>query len=85
VSASLLERRFKSQRGRCFYCRRAMSLTQDIQHPDGLRATREHLLPKSRGGGGEGNIVAACLRCNQARGSKPWLRFWFKCRKVADA
>jgi 5-methylcytosine-specific restriction endonuclease McrA len=34
--------------------------------------TVEHLLPRSRGGSGEGrNVVLACRRCNRSRGSRP--------------
>lgn len=81
-SRPIVVRRYERQRGRCFYCKRIMSLTQDIRHPEGLRATREHLNPRSLGGGGGGNIVAACLRCNQARGRRPWLQFWFEARRL---
>jgi 5-methylcytosine-specific restriction endonuclease McrA len=35
-----------------------------------LRATREHLLPRSHGGGSDHNIVAACRECNNERGNK---------------
>lgn len=33
-------------------------------------ATRDHLIPRSRGGGNHiGNLVLACSDCNQARGA----------------
>lgn len=39
----------------CFYCHAALAWNQ---------ATRDHLIPKSRGGGGAGNCVWACQACN---------------------
>jgi len=68
--------RFRDQRGRCFYCRRPMSLTQALAHPEGRRVTREHLIPRSMGGKGGGNVVLACVRCNGARGTTSWLAFY---------
>lgn len=68
--------RFRDQRGRCFYCRRLMSFTQAIDHPEGRRITREHLIPRSQGGKGGANIVAACHRCNMDRRDTSWLSFY---------
>lgn len=68
--------RFRDQKGRCFYCRRAMSFSQECTHPEGRRVTREHLIPRSKGGKGGANVVAACYRCNSQRGDKPWLSFY---------
>lgn len=45
----------------CLWCGRPFSRT--------LRPTREHLLPRSLGGGGGQNLAAACSPCNQARGA----------------
>jgi hypothetical protein len=67
--------RFRDQKGRCFYCRRPMSLTQPFKPWEGPRATREHLVPRSQGGRGGANVVAACVRCNNRRGDQPWLPF----------
>lgn len=40
------------------------------------RATREHVVPRSLGGGGGSNVAVACLRCNSTRGQNtrwvPW-------------
>lgn len=38
--------------------------------------TREHIIPKSQGGGGlRLNTVGACTRCNHERGHKPLLHY----------
>lgn len=61
--------------GRCFYCDRGMSLPGSGL-PVQTNVTREHLKPKSQGGKqGGANLVAACLRCNNARGVRPWWEF----------
>lgn len=59
----------------CPYCLRTLPLSQ---------ATRDHLVPRSRGGKTEpSNIVLACGPCNQKKGSltpeeyKEWLRLDF--------
>lgn len=36
-----------------------------------LRPTRDHVIPRSRGGGGRENIVFACFDCNQLKGDMP--------------
>lgn len=67
---------FHRQRGLCSYCKRAMTLG------DGgcASATRDHVVPRSAGGRQKGNLVAACARCNSAKGSmsaaefRAWLR-----------
>lgn len=48
--------------GRCAYCRARATPEQPL--------TREHLIPRSRGGGRHDHriIVPACARCNQRRG-----------------
>lgn len=44
--------------------------------PASTRVTREHLKPKSFGYASyPGNQVAACERCNNARGTVPWWEF----------
>ncbi|WP_374990953.1 HNH endonuclease [Hyphomicrobium sp. LHD-15] len=44
--------------------------------PATTNVTREHLTPKSQGGKqGGANLVAACSRCNNARGTQPWWEF----------
>lgn len=54
---------FTRQRGRCWYCRRPMSLGG----ADSSAATRDHVIPRSRGGKTAGNVVAACYACNQRK------------------
>ncbi len=76
ILMSGLALRYRDQKGRCLYCRRIMSFSQKCTHPEGRRITREHLIPRSKGGKGGANVVAACYRCNAARGDKPWLSFY---------
>lgn len=53
---------------RCYWCGRKASPDVGKSHP--LRATVEHLVPLSKGGGSQAeNLRVSCLRCNQARGS----------------
>lgn len=69
---------FERQGGRCYYCNFPM-WRGSIEHFARLhgitfgqarqfQCTAEHLLARQDGGGdGRGNIVAACLVCNQRR------------------
>lgn len=61
------------RRKRCYWCNIKVSFVGGI---DPTRATREHLIPRSFGGGGGKNITVACARCNNARGTDsrwiPW-------------
>ncbi|MDB4951067.1 MAG: endonuclease [Gemmatimonadetes bacterium] len=51
---------------RCLYCLR----TRKELYEAGLRLTREHVLPRSRGGPDHWeNVVAACQACNCRKGS----------------
>lgn len=58
-----LTRLVLTQKRRCYYCGQSFGL--------GLRmATKDHKLPRSRGGGSAmSNLAAACARCNTAKGS----------------
>ena len=69
---------FERQGGRCFYCDFPMwrgSIEQfarfhgiTLGQARQFQCTAEHLLARQDGGGdGRGNIVAACLVCNQRR------------------
>ena len=56
---------FNAQAGRCWYCAEPMHQSQGRGHS----TTRDHLLPKSRGGANaRSNIVGACGRCNALKG-----------------
>lgn len=54
---------FYRQKGRCFYCRCAM----DLGGSGPSRATRDHFIPRSRGGKQAGNLVGACYTCNHTK------------------
>ena len=58
-------RNFKNgnQRNRCFWCKRTLrsSLSEGP-----LRRTRDHVIPKSKGGH---SLVWCCYACNQTKGS----------------
>lgn len=57
---------FERDLGRCRYC--GSSVVQGKKPRDGLLATRDHVLPKSRGGSGHiGNMVTACQPCNNRK------------------
>jgi 5-methylcytosine-specific restriction endonuclease McrA len=68
---------FKEQGGLCFYCATPMRpppFTRPRRPDD---ATLEHLIPFCEGGRrGFPNEVAACNRCNNMRGTMPWLLFY---------
>ena len=65
--------RFEICRRFCYYCGRLLK-TYD-KNPDnggwGDSATRDHVVPKSKGGtGSRGNLVHCCWTCNQRKGSR---------------
>lgn len=62
---------------RCYWCNRSVAYFYNGgQLRRSARATREHIIPKSLGGGDGGNRVVACHRCNQARGRDlSWVPF----------
>lgn len=54
---------------RCFWCDRH---TADKPKAGQLKATVEHITPRSRGGSDDlSNLVIACLPCNAERGDIP--------------
>ena len=72
---------YHRQHGRCFYCYAPMWSADPsevakqygitIQQARSLRCTAEHLRARQDGGDDSpGNIVAACLHCNNARHRK---------------
>lgn len=62
--------------GRCYWCNCELVRSGPATNP--RRATREHLLPRSKGGSDHRiNIVPACTRCNHLRADRedyliPW-------------
>lgn len=64
-TAADLVRLHKSAGGLCFHCGKITELT--IERHD-LQATRDHFIPRSKGGGDAENIVLSCYRCNQDKG-----------------
>jgi 5-methylcytosine-specific restriction endonuclease McrA len=53
---------FERDNHQCLYCGKFF---------DGMVLTRDHILPKCRGGGDTWeNVVAACRRCNQYKGNR---------------
>lgn len=60
-TAEDIERQYKAQRGKCYYC---AIMVGDKYHAD-------HVIPLSRGGSdGPENIVIACPACNQSKNNK---------------
>ena len=65
--ASLVNRLWVVQSGRCFHCGEAMLMGVASNHGRGW--SREHIFPVSRGGRNAGNVVLAHRKCNSARGN----------------
>ena len=71
LSKQVAKRRFKKSikygwGGFCAYCRCNRATTLD------------HVKPKSKGGSSlRSNLLPACLECNHAKGTQPWL-VWFQ-------
>lgn len=63
-----LERAFRRQKGKCHLCGKQMS--QSLSKDDEMRATADHVVPKSHGGNINGNIMAAHAVCNHRRGNR---------------
>ena len=58
---------------RCVYCNAALSR-------DSL--TRDHVIPRSKGGGGGDNLVPSCGPCNRAKANHSLLHFLVKRRST---
>lgn len=56
-----------AQRGNCFYCGFPMPLHT---HKQDLGITKDHFIPKSKGGGKDRNLVLCHFACNQAKNNK---------------
>lgn len=62
-----LIKKFNKQAGKCFYCKKQMTL--DLGYEE--TAERDHVIPKSIGGTGKSrNIVISCHKCNTIKGNK---------------
>lgn len=60
---------YKAQQGHCFYCSVEMVLEPQNSHQRHRECTLDHKLPLSRGGIDHWeNSVAACSKCNRAKG-----------------
>lgn len=71
-----LKRLRKRFGGKCFYCRVELTLPREPNSRKKTRVTRDHLIPRSKGGPqGRSNVVAACYACNNLRGNMPWLDY----------
>ena len=67
VPSNDLRRFHKEKGGHCFHCG---SLTLLTRVRCDRQATRDHLIPRSKGGGDGANLVLSCYRCNQDKGDK---------------
>lgn len=63
-----MEKAFSRQKGMCHLCGEPMNMSKNPN--DGLRATADHIIPRSKGGWIKGNIKAAHAKCNLSRGNK---------------
>lgn len=65
-NSEIRERLMGRQHGRCYYCNREMTFKQDPE----TMCTIDHVVPRAQGGVNHiSNYVAACIRCNNARGT----------------
>lgn len=63
----------------CFYCGRKVELKSWYFVGD-VAATRDHFIPRSKGGGEGDNIVLACLECNSIKGDRMPDDLWERCK-----
>lgn len=65
-----------NETSRCYWCGLTCTYNGAPSEDNTYRATKEHIVPQSFGGGGGGNRVVACHRCNQVRGrDMRWIPF----------
>jgi 5-methylcytosine-specific restriction endonuclease McrA len=67
---TLLRFCFEREAGRCFWCDQPTTMTSAKERD--CIATVDHIIPqRERGGDEPENVVLACWRCNNERGSLP--------------
>lgn len=74
-----LARLLEQWEGRCVYCARPIDESLPPRHE--LRATRDHFVPRRKGGQHTLNILPACTRCNSLKGCidpRYFLMLWLK-------
>lgn len=85
--------KWAEQDGRCIYCRLRMINPQHVGKStkrSGLVATKEHIIPRSKGGRGFSNAVLACNACNHRKGNLELVAFlvihgaWLYRRRFGD-
>jgi 5-methylcytosine-specific restriction endonuclease McrA len=76
ITPPMMERIYYREKGRCFWCKTPVYVPwkdQDKIHNGVLQpnhGTKDHLLPKSKGGTTEmHNVVLSCMKCNNSKGS----------------
>ena len=57
------------QKGLCYYC------GSNLIELGESKTTKDHVIPKSEGGGKKGNLVLACETCNTLKRSYPADKF----------
>lgn len=69
----MYQRVYLAQHGLCFHCQQPMLMASAQKKKSGqynLGWTREHVIPRSKGGkSNRNNIVLAHMKCNSARGN----------------
>lgn len=69
----------KDWEGRCVYC--AQPINEHLSPRHQFRATRDHFVPRRRGGLNTRNLLPACTRCNALKGCidpRYFLMLWLK-------
>ncbi len=76
-----LETAFQRWQGMCAYCGAKVQM-QPPKQLKPIKATRDHFIPRSHGGGdGPGNVVLACHSCNTQKGGldpRSILKVWLQ-------